>query len=287
VLFGTAADRVWDRIGRTVWRPWSCPLLFPGSMPFAVIEKEPLMGTQFRKFGTTVFAAAIAVALSAPMAFAQEASDRPETAPVPSPFHIDATFVPDAPSAPNALIFDQASQSSHHEGFGFGVLGGFLFKSLNQSPVNGQSLTGGTGKTIGLFFGGNRPGRVGVEAQLMYNIRKGTTLNGDTLSIHSLEVPVLIRVNIGSQSLKGVLGYIIVGPAFDIQLNANLLSQSVNKNYKGLNVDAMFGGGVEITRFFIELREDLSMFSVNSGNLGSSTRIHAKTFAFLFGFRIN
>jgi hypothetical protein len=245
------------------------------------------MGTQFRKIGTTVAAAAIAVALSAPMAFAQEASDRPDTVPVPSPFHIDATFVPDAPSAPGVLLFDQASQSSHHEGFGFGILGGFMFKSLSQSPVDGQALTANTGKTIGLFFGGNRPGRVGVEAELMYNIRKGTQLNGDVLSIHSLEVPVLIRVNIGSQSLKGVLGYILVGPAFDIQLNDSLLSKSVTKNYKGLNVDAMFGGGIEITRFFIELKEDLGIFSVNSGNLGNTSAIHGKTFDFLIGFRIN
>jgi hypothetical protein len=245
------------------------------------------MGTQFRKIGTTVFAAAIAVALSAPMAFAQEASNAPDAAPVPSPFHIDATFAPDAPSAPNAFSFDQASQSSHHEGFGFGILGGFMFKSLSQSPVDGQTLTANTGKTIGLFFGGNRPGRVGVEAELMYNIRKGTQLNGDVLSIHSLEIPVLIRVNIGSQSLKGVLGYILVGPAFDIQLNDSLLSQTVTKNYKGLNVDLMIGGGIEITRFFIELKEDLGLFSVNTGNLGNTTAIHGKTFDFLFGFRIN
>jgi hypothetical protein len=245
------------------------------------------MGTQFRKIGTTVFAAVIAVALSAPVAFAQEASNAPDTAPVPSLFHIDATFVPDAPSAPGALTFDQASQSSHHEGFGFGILGGLMFKSLSQSPVDGETLISNTGKTIGIFFGGNRPGRVGVEGQLMYNIRKGTLLNGDVLSIHSLEIPVLIRVNIGSQSLKGALGYIIVGPAFDIQLNDSLLSQSVTKNYKGLNVDVMFGGGIEITRFFIELREDLGVFSVNSGNLGNTSAIHNKTFDLLFGFRIN
>jgi len=245
------------------------------------------MGTQFRKIGTTVLAAAIAVALSAPMAFAQDASSAPEAAPVPSPFHFDATFMPDAPSAPAALIFDQASQSSHHEGFGFGILGGFLFKSISQSPVDGEPLATKTGETIGIFFGGNRPGRVGVEGQLLYNVRKGTTLNGDTLSIHSLEIPVLIRVNIGSQSLKGVLGYIIAGPAADIQLNANLLSQSPVKNYKGLNIDAVFGGGIEITRFFIEAREDIGMFSVNNGNLFGASTIHTKTFALLFGFRIN
>ncbi len=247
------------------------------------------MGTQFRKIGTTVLAAAIAVALSAPAAFAQDTANAPDPSAAPplSPFHINATFLPDGSDA----IVDQASQSSqgshHHEGFGFGILGGFLFKSLSQSPVNGEALTSNTGETIGIFFGGNRPGRVGVEGQLMYNVRKGTDLNGDTLSIHSLEIPVLIRVNIGSQSLKGMLGYIIVGPSADIQLNASLFGQTVNKNYKGLNIDAVFGGGIEITRFFIEAREDVALFMVNSGNLGSISQIHAKTFALLFGFRID
>jgi len=246
------------------------------------------MGTQFRKIGTTALAATIAVALSAPVAFAQDATNAPDQSPAPSPFHINATFLPDAS---DTSIVDQASQSSqsshHHEGFGFGILGGFLFKSLSQSPVNGEALTSNTGESIGIFFGGNRPGRVGVEGQLMYNVRKGTDLNGDTLSIHSLEIPVLIRVNIGSQSLKGMLGYIIVGPSADIQLNASLFGQTVNKNYKGLNIDAVFGGGIEITRFFIEAREDLALFMVNSGNLGSISQIHAKTFALLFGFRID
>jgi hypothetical protein len=242
------------------------------------------MGTQFRKIGTTVLAAAALVALSAPAAFAQEASDPSTTASLPS-FHVNATFAPD-PTSPDAFL-DQASQSSHHEGFGFGILGGFMFNSITQSPVNGQALTGDTGKTIGIFFGGNRPGRVGVEGQLLYNIRKGTTATLDQLSIHSLEIPVLIRVNIGSQSLKGALGYIIIGPSAEIQLNASLLSQTVQKNYKGLNINLMFGAGIEITRFFIEGREDLGLFSVNSGNLGTTSAIHSKTFELLFGFRIN
>jgi hypothetical protein len=242
------------------------------------------MGTQFRKIGTTVLAAAALVAFSAPAAFAQDASDPTPVASLPA-FHVNATFAPD-PTDPDAFL-DQASQSSHHEGFGFGILGGFLFHSITQSPVNGAALTSQTGKTIGIFFGGNRPGRVGVEGQLLYNIRKGTQLNGDTLSIHSLEIPVLIRVNVGSQSLKGALGYIIVGPSADIQLNASLLSGAVEKNYKGLNINLMFGGGIEITRFFVEAREDLGLFSVNSGNLGATSEIKTKTFELLFGFRIN
>jgi hypothetical protein len=247
------------------------------------------MGTQFRKIGTTVLAAAIAVALSAPAAFAQDTANAPDPSPAfsPSPFHINATFLPDA----SDTLVDQAAQSpqqsSHHEGFGFGILGGLLFSSLGTSPLNGAALSTDTGEAIGIFFGGNRPGRVGVEGQLLYNVRKGKDINSDVLSIHSLEIPVLIRVNVGSQSLKGVLGYIIVGPAVDLQLNASLLGESVTKNYKGVNLDVLFGGGIEITRFFIEGREDIGLRGVNSGNFANATTVHTHTFALLVGFRVN
>ena len=162
-----------------------------------------------------------------------------------------------------------------------------FFHPLATVPSTAARSSRSTGESIGLFFGGNRPGRVGVEGELMYNIRKGKTLASDTLSIHSLEIPVLVRVNVGSRSLSGVLGYIIVGPAVDLQLSASLLDQSIKKNYKGVNLDILFGGGIEITRFFIEAREDIALRSVNNGDFADTSSIHVKTFALLFGFRFN
>ena len=244
------------------------------------------MEIQFRKIGTTLLAALATVALSAPKALAQEATD--PTAPAPLPFHFDLSTAPaaDDSSAP-ALTFMDQGKSSHHEGFGFGIKGGFIFKSLQQSPIDGATLGNKTGETIGIFFGGNRPGRFGVMGELMYNTRKGIEPNTDTLSIHSLEIPILFRINIGSQSLKGGLVYILFGPAADLQLSAGLLNETLTKNYKGLNIDAIFGGGIEITRFFVEGREDIALKGVNDGNLGNLTELHTKSFVLLFGFRIN
>ena len=239
------------------------------------------MGIQIRKIGTTVLAALAAVALTAPKALAQDTSDAPAPA-AAVPFHLnlaDVSFTP-APAAPS---FDAMfAGGSHHEGFGFGIKGGFLFARFGQAA----DLDNKTGTSIGIFFGGNRPGKFGVQGELMYQMRKASSA-GDTLSMHSLEIPVLFRGNIGSQSLKGVLVYILAGPAVDIQLKDTIGSQSIKDKFETFNIDFIAGGGVEITRFFIEAREDWGLRNVNKGNLADTTDIKSKTFNLLFGFRIN
>ncbi len=237
------------------------------------------MGIQFRRFGTTILASAVALAVAAPAAFAQAA---PEDTPAasPSPFRVTASFA-DAASADQQT----ASKSSHHEGFGFGIKGGFLFNSLSSSPINGAAINSGTGSTVGIFFGGNRPGRFGVMGELMYNNRKGSS-GGSNLSVHSLEIPVLFRLNIGSQSLKGALVYAIFGPAIDIQLTSKLNGADVSSNFNGYNVNFIAGAGIEITRFIVEVRGDWGFTSVNK-NLNNVATIHTKAVAFLVGFRIN
>jgi opacity protein-like surface antigen len=237
------------------------------------------MGIQFRKIGTTVLAAAAAIALSAPLALAQDA---PDATPVPSFHGNNVSFGTVTASSPDFAGFYQGSKSSHHEGFGFGIKGGFLFARFDQAADLGNK----TGTSIGIFFGGNRPGKFGVQGELMYQMRKASS-SGQDLSMHSLEIPVLFRGNIGSQSLKGVLVYILAGPAVDIQLKDTIGSTDIKSNFQTFNIDFIAGGGVEITRFFIEAREDWGLRNVNSGNLANTTDIKSKTFNLLFGFRIN
>lgn len=240
------------------------------------------MGIQIRKIGTIVLAAMAAVALTAPKALAQDTSDAPAPAAAPLPFHLNLDSAFTSTSASPALTMFDQGKSSHHEGFGFGIKGGFLFARFGQAA----DLDNKTGTSIGIFFGGNRPGKFGVQGELMYQMRKASSA-GDTLSMHSLEIPVLFRGNIGSQSLKGVLVYILAGPAVDIQLKDTIGSQSIKDNFETFNIDFIAGGGVEITRFFIEAREDWGLRNVNKGNLADTTDIKSKTFNLLFGFRIN
>ena len=240
------------------------------------------MGIQIRTIGTTVLAAMAALTLTAPRALAQDTSDAPATA-APVPFHLnldDVSFTVAAPAAPSSdAMF---AGGSHHEGFGFGIKGGFLFTSFNDSTDFSKK----TGDSIGIFFGGNRPGKFGVQGELMYQMRKASALGTD-LSMHSLEIPVLFRGNIGSQSLKGVLVYILAGPAVDIQLKDSLGSENIKDNFQTFNIDVIAGGGIEFARFFVEGREDWALRNVNNGNLINTTGLKTKTFNLLFGFRIN
>ncbi len=182
-----------------------------------------------------------------------------------------------------------AANKPRHEGFGVGVKGGFLFASLGDVDPNGNPIQKSAGTSIGIFFGGNRPGTVGVMGEIMYNKRtaKFTANTDNKLSLYSLEIPILLRINGGSPNLSGVSGYFLVGPAVDIQLKQKLNDISISDKYEGVNVDLIVGGGVEITRFIIELRGDWGLRNVNKGNFGNTTKINTKTVAVLFGFRFN
>src|SRR5262249_8894056 len=74
-----------------------------------------------------------------------------------------------------------------------------------------------TGFEGGIWFGGNRGGRVGVMGEVLYAKKKqeasNAGLTGST-SLQYLEIPILARINIGSRSRNGVSIYGLVGPVF-------------------------------------------------------------------------
>src|SRR5262245_22504319 len=61
--------------------------------------------------------------------------------------------------------------SAGGQGFGCGIKGGLLFNSFKQA--NQTNLKGKTGTAIGIFFGGNRHGAVGVMGEVLY-AKKGS-----------------------------------------------------------------------------------------------------------------
>ena len=154
------------------------------------------------------------------------------------------------------MLFRSQSSSGNprHEGIGIGFEVGPTFSSFDQANTNFKN---NNGLELGIFFGGNRPGAVGVMGKLLY-VKKGAKNEAGTVEIASkyLEIPILLRVNAGSNGLNGVLGYFIVGPAFDILLKADQSGLDVKKNYQSLDLGLQIGGGVEITRFVIERSEE-------------------------------
>ena len=189
----------------------------------------------------------------------------------------------------SGLASSAAQQSSsgnpRHEGIGIGFLVGPTFSSFDQANSNFKS---NNGLELGIFFGGNRPSTVGVEGKLMY-VKKGAKNAAGTIVVDTryLEIPILLRINAGSNSLNGVLGYFIVGPSFDILMKADQGGLDVKKNYQGLDLGLQIGGGVEITRFIIEASLTKGLRSINNGNLANLTPIKTRKFAIDVGIRFN
>jgi hypothetical protein len=175
-------------------------------------------------------------------------------------------------------------------GAGIGVKLGPLFTGYSAASCDGCFNTS-TGFEGGIWFGGNRGGRIGVMGEVLYAKKKqeanNPLLTGST-SLQYLEIPILARINIGSRSRNGISIYGLVGPVFDINLKASIGSQDVKSNYESLDFGLLGGVGVEVTRFLIEGRFNQGLRNMlKSGNAAAFGDIKTHSFAVLFGFRFN
>ena len=181
----------------------------------------------------------------------------------------------------------QAQQrSAGSGGIGFGVKGGLLFSSLREA---GETYKNHNGWEAGIFFGGNRNGAVGVMGEIPY-AKKGAKSSGSALTADNyyLEIPILLRVNIGSANKNtGAIVYGIAGPVFDVLLKAKLEGIDVKDSYESLDVGVIGGAGVEISRFLVEARLNWGLRNVAKANGGASTDVKTRSFAVLAGVRFN
>src|SRR5262245_24143987 len=176
-------------------------------------------------------------------------------------------------------------QSPKHEGVGIGIKIGPLFNKFTSDIVT-LNFQGKTGLMGGIFFGGNRTGVVGVMGELMYAKKSTTTAEGD-LDLYYLEIPILLRINIGSNSLNGVLVYGLAGPVFDINLKSKLNGVEVGSRFSDFDTGIILGGGIEITRFIIEGRYNWGLLNILEIKLASASNVKTQSFALLFGVRFN
>jgi hypothetical protein len=182
-----------------------------------------------------------------------------------------------------------------HEGIGIGIKGGWLFSKFS---AEGAEFDRRTGQQIGIFFGGNRPGLIGVMAEVNY----GKKSSGDPededaqLDLRFVSVPVVMRVNGGARSLNGVSFYGIVGPQLDWLLSQKLvigddefdLEDDLGDETEGFEVSLVIGGGIEITRFIAEVRYIHGLKSIAPEfDVADATDLKSRSFAILFGFRFN
>jgi len=161
-------------------------------------------------------------------------------------------------------------------GLGFGIHFGGTWTSVStESNPQGINLDQKSGIVAGIFFGGNRDGRAGLQGEVSY-LTKTINVNADfggegTLNQDSkntyIQIPVLLRVNTGSRSNNGPCLFFLVGPAFDIKIaETDQFTDlfDVQDVYQGLEVGLMAGAGFEVARFGVQFRYTWGLTNVLS-----------------------
>jgi hypothetical protein len=173
---------------------------------------------------------------------------------------------------------------AYADGIGFGAKFGPLFPSISKEVASFENRTGWLG---GIWFGGNRNGTVGIQADVLYGKKNlpSPLIAGGDVDVHFLEIPIMARVNVGRSD--NAAGYVLVGPAFDINLKSELNGLDVKSQYEGLDLGIIGGAGFEITRFILEVRYNWGLRNVNDGDLTNTTSIKTRTFVVLFGVRFS
>jgi hypothetical protein len=178
-----------------------------------------------------------------------------------------------------------AQNASSDPGVGVGVLAGITRSSLHNDELK-DFFKSKTGSLFGLWVGGNKNGLIGFTGEFNYLIRNvGVAGTDDTYKFHTLEIPALLRLNIGARSTNGATIYAVAGPVFSLNLKQELNGVDVGDNFNGGDVGIMAGAGFEVYRIGIEGRGNWGLRSVSdSGDVSDS---HAFSLEFLAKFRFN
>ena len=166
------------------------------------------------------------------------------------------------------------------QGIGVGVKGGFLHSSFDAT----EALDSGDGWQAGLFFGGNRPGTIGFMDEFNILAKKSDTAAG-TSTLYYVQVPALLRVNIGSSGtgVNNAIVYGIAGPALDLLFKDELAIST--DEVERVDVSIVAGVGFEISRFIIEGRGTWGFRNIAKET--SARDVRSTTFAILAGLRFN
>ena len=171
------------------------------------------------------------------------------------------------------------------QGTGVGIKAGTLRTNLNL--IDGTDvLDDGTGWMGGLFFGGNRTGRVGFMGELNVLAKRGEFSEEDS-TIYYAQIPAMLRVNLGSRSrgFRSAIVYGIVGPAIDLKIGQDLSAFANLDNLKAFDLSAVAGVGIEVARFIVEARMNWGLRNIVPH--ASATELRTRSFALLGGIRFN
>ncbi len=175
-----------------------------------------------------------------------------------------------------------AGSSAAASAQGVGIKVGPTFANFSSDALDFKTRTG---IHAGLFLGGNRDGVLGVQTEINW-LRKNTETDpvGTQIRVDYLQVPVLLRLNIGAESAGGVRVYGIAGPAVDFKIADEIEGFTLDDGFEGTDVSLVFGGGIEAARIIVEARYDKGLRRINK-SFSDVVEIKKQAFTILFGIR--
>jgi hypothetical protein len=172
----------------------------------------------------------------------------------------------------------QNSGSSSGGGVGIGAEFGMTRATLRAESLP-DFVKSRTGVMGGIWFGGNRNGLVGFMGEIAYVVKGAKNDRDDEdLQLHYLEIPALLRVNLGQRSKNGVIVYPLFGPVVDIQLKGTLNGLDIKDQFNGYDFGVIGGVGVEAARIGVEVRGNWGLKTLEKDGSGFGGLADAKNF---------
>ena len=165
---------------------------------------------------------------------------------------------------------------------GVGIKFGPTFVDFSSDALDFDTRTGWH---AGLFIGGNRDGVLGVQTEINW-IRKQVEqpLEARDIRIDYLQIPLLLRVNIGGGSANAFRVFGVGGAGVNFKIGDEVEGVTFDDRFEGADVPLLFGGGIEAARIIVEGRYEKGFRRINK-LFGDFTEVKSQSFTILFGVR--
>jgi hypothetical protein len=167
-----------------------------------------------------------------------------------------------------------------------GVKGGLNLASLSFDPEEaGDDVSSRTSYAVGVFVGLPVTPMISIQPELLW-APAGTKidsaeLGGETaeISFNQVQVPVLLKANIGSSSTRP---FLVVGPVFGFKTSklkfkigdfeSDDPADTGDDQASSTDVAIAFGGGVNVGKLSVELRYNLGVKDLDTSSDSAKTR---------------
>lgn len=177
-----------------------------------------------------------------------------------------------------------APKAAKQQGLGVFLQGGYVYQTTYTGGTDFNSKP--QGFIVGIGFGGNKSGTVGVGVDINY---VWTNNSDEDQKTQYLNIPVYARVNIGGHNTKNAFTfYIPAGWFFDVNLTNQFDGVDFKDAFNGFQTGPLLGAGFEVARVGLEARAQWAITNLLAdGSVLGTGDAKQFTFIVLFKVRLN